>query len=197
MEIIPCLLDTGNRTRIGSHTLGELIALKGKEMLWEERTAGVIDTVVIHYMSAMEVMPASPFALELILKIFADFGVSSHYLIDREGVVRQLVAEEKKAWHCGGSIMPPPDSRQGVNDFSIGIELIATAASGFTDNQYRAAALLCRSIESRYGVMRYVGHEDIAGPAAVALGLRSDMKHDPGPLFDWAKFHGMRESASE
>jgi AmpD protein len=129
------------------------------------------------------------------LELFVRFGVSSHYLVDRDGVVRQLVPERKKAWHCGGSIMPAPDSRQGVNDFSIGIELVATEDSGYTDAQYESCALLCRDIEGRHGRVHYVGHQDIAGEKAVALGLRADVRRDPGPLFDWGRFHALREGA--
>jgi len=36
--------------------------------------------------------------------------------------------------------------------------------------------------------MVYVGHEDIAGERAVKLGLRKDIKTDPGNNFDWGKF---------
>jgi N-acetyl-anhydromuramyl-L-alanine amidase AmpD len=148
-------------------------------------------------MSAAGTKPRDPFRLEDILRLFVDFGVSSHYLIDREGVVRQLVPEERKAWHCGGSVMPPPDSRRGVNDFSIGVELVATAQSGYTDKQYDSCARLCVDIERRRGRMRYVGHEDIAGERAVSLGLRTDAKLDPGPLFDWPKLGRERWGAIE
>jgi N-acetyl-anhydromuramyl-L-alanine amidase AmpD len=108
--------------------------------------------------------------------------------------VRQLAPEGKKAWHCGGSIMPSPDLRQGVNDFSIGIELAATENSGYTAEQYESCAMLCHEIEGRYGIMKYVGHQDVAGPLAVSMGLRQEIKTDPGFLFDWDKFHDTRKS---
>jgi AmpD protein len=85
--------------------------------------------------------------------------------------------------------MPPPDSRKGVNDFSIGIELIGTETSGFTQLQYDSLCQLCCKIESQYNkVFTYVGHEHIAGVDAVNAGLRSVAKTDPGPLFDWNGF---------
>ena len=195
MDVIQCLLDVGNQTVVDGTPLGERIRDAGKRSLWEGREEAVIDTVVIHFISAADTKSSDPYDLEAILKIFVDFGVSSHYLIDRAGVVRQLVPEDKKAWHCGGSCMPPPDSRQGVNEFSIGIELVATDQSGFTEEQYEACAFLCRDIEKRRGSVTYVGHQDIAGEQAVALGLRQDKKPDPGPLFDWQKLHTRREGA--
>lgn len=172
-------------------TVGERLGRTGADRLWEER-GSEIDTVVIHYISAVGLTPRTPYHLPTMLRIFCDYGVSSHYLIERRGRVWRLVPEEGKAWHCGGSIMPPPDDRAGVNDFAIGIELVATHHSGFTKRQYAALAALCRGIECRRGSMKYVGHEDVAGRRAVELGLRREPKCDPGPLFDWEHFRALR-----
>jgi AmpD protein len=107
------------------------------------------------------------------------------------GKIFRLVPEDKKAWHCGKSVMPEPDNRQGVNDFSIGIELVGTADSGFSSLQYEALRALCLDIEGRHGrKMAYVGHDQVAGERAVAMGLRDEPKVDPGPVFDWERFLG-------
>ncbi len=188
MNIIKCLLNTENSLMIQGKAVSELIVLHNKIHLWSERQEKRVDTVIIHYISAVEILPDDPYNLEAIIKIFCDLAVSSHYIIDREGIVRQLVPEEKKAWHCGHSIMPEPDSREGVNEFSIGVELIATKESGFTDKQYNSLGLLCSKIEGRWRIENYLGHEDIAGERAVSLGLRPDFKPDPGILFDWKRF---------
>lgn len=193
MNIIQCLLDSDNPIEVLGTPLSERILHQNKQHLWEERESGIVNTVVIHYMSAVERQPADPYNIEEILAIFCEYSVSSHYLIDRAGCIRQLVPEEKKAWHSGASIMPEPDSRQGVNDFSIGIELIGMIDSGFTDAQYQSLALLCRGIESRWNIISYVGHQDIAGKRAVELGLRSDIKTDPGLLFDWQRFYNLKK----
>jgi N-acetyl-anhydromuramyl-L-alanine amidase AmpD len=189
MKITPFLLDLNNNSIIEGTSVGERLRLAGKEHLWTERESGVIDTVVIHYASARAIDPKRAFDLRLIVKIFCDLTVSSHYLITRNGAIFLLVPEDKKAWHCGGSIMPDPDNRQGVNEFSIGIELIATDASGFTKKQYAALSRLRKNMEQRYEkTFIYVGHEEIAGERAVKLGLRKDRKVDPGELFDWRAF---------
>lgn len=83
--------------------------------------------------------------------------------------------------------MPAPDNREGVNDFSIGIELMATLDSGFTDLQYESLLYLCEEIEKQYLIKYYTGHEYIAGKKAIDLGLRKDEKVDPGNYFDWSK----------
>jgi Negative regulator of beta-lactamase expression len=189
MKITPCLLDVKNQIIIDKVPLGRHIVNLHKEHLWDDRVHAFIDTIVIHYASAADLDLKRRFDALLVMRIFCDLGVSSHYLINRRGGVYQLVPEKKKAWHCGGSIMPAPDSRQGVNEFSIGIELIATSVSGFTEKQYSSLGTLCADIEKRHGKkMTYIGHQDIAGTRAVDLGLRKDIKADPGKNFDWEKF---------
>jgi N-acetyl-anhydromuramyl-L-alanine amidase AmpD len=189
MNITQCLLDSNNKIPFDNVPLGLRIANLRKEHLWDDRARDSIDTIVIHYASAADLDPKRQFDALSVMRIFCDLGVSSHYLIDRKGAVYQLAPEEKKAWHCGGSIMPAPDNRRGVNDFSIGIELIATNLSGFTQKQYSNLGALCANIEKRYvKKIVYVGHEDIAGKRSVELGLRKDVKTDPGNNFDWGEF---------
>ncbi|MCE9593040.1 MAG: N-acetylmuramoyl-L-alanine amidase [Planctomycetes bacterium] len=133
-------------------------------------------------------------------EIFELYAVSSHFLIDRSGTVYRLVPETHVAFHAGRSKMPAPDDRENVNDFSLGIELIAThpdddpAVRGGREPNYTAAqyaaldellVYLCR----KYGIdeTSVLGHDDIAGQRALTLGLRSadNVKKDPGPNFDW------------
>jgi N-acetylmuramoyl-L-alanine amidase len=192
MIIHDYLLHSSTGVMCGTASVGELVAATGKKMLWSARRDNTVDVVVIHYMSAVVRFPDNPFALEHIIAIFCDYGVSSHFVIDRDGKVFRLVPEVAKAWHCGGSLMPEPDNRENVNEFSIGIELLATHQSGFTDKQYSALGALCKNIEEKKErEMTYVGHEDVAGQRAVKAGLRTDRKIDPGPCFDWIKFKKM------
>jgi N-acetyl-anhydromuramyl-L-alanine amidase AmpD len=189
MQYTDLLLEQSNTVVVDGETLGALITVTGKTALWSDRSGLPVDVTVLHYSSAVNRFPDDLFSLGKVLSIFCEYGVSSHFIIDREGGVFRLVPLEKKAWHCGGSVMPEPDNRQGVNDFSVGIELLATAESGFTDRQYAALLELCIANEEALGqAMRYVGHDAIAGERAVALGLRQDCKIDPGPLFDWRRF---------
>ena len=153
MKVMQCLLDVNNKMIIKNATVSEGIAQQDKNYLWGDRESGIIDTVVFHYISALETNPGNPYRIESVLKIFITYGVSSHYLINREGDIYQLVPEDKRAWHCGGSIMPEPDLREGVNEFSIGVELVATGDSGFTDAQYDSLVSLCQDIEKRYKEM--------------------------------------------
>lgn len=101
---------------------------------------------------------------------------SAHFMIDREGMICQLVPLDFQAYHAGRSSYR---GHQYLNRWSIGIENIGHDKANFTDDQYQANARLCRELMDRYQ-MRYqdiVGHSDIAVP--------DGRKVDPGPTFDW------------
>ena len=109
----------------------------------------------------------------------ADLKVSSHLLIERAGSVVQFVAFNERAWHAGAS------SFNGVvdcNDYSIGIELEGADDIAYTDAQYLALAEITRCLQDAYPAItreRITGHEHIA----------PGRKTDPGPAFDWARYH--------
>lgn len=187
MQISSCFLDASNARVLEGRSVGDRIRERGKQQLWDDRGDCPIDTVVIHFISDSERNPTTPFSFDGIIRVFCDFGVSSHFLIERNGAVWQLAPCEKRAWHCGRSVMPPPDNRAEVNDFSIGIELVATEQSGYTDDQYASLCEVCGWAEGRFGALTYVGHEHIAGERAVQMGLRAEPKTDPGALFEWQR----------
>ena len=103
-------------------------------------------------------------------------AVSAHVVIDREGAMVQYVPFDRRAWHAGISVY---DDRERCNDFSIGIELIGTDKSAFTEAQYRSLATVVKSLATTYQIepARMVGHSDIA----------PGRKTDPGPKFDWQR----------
>jgi len=142
---------------------------------FEDRPEGTtIDTLIIHSMYNPEAKNRF-FALSC-KECLDKHGVSSHYLIDLSGTVWQLISEDKKAWHAGISRMPE-DGREGVNDFSIGIELIGSEDTDFTEAQYRVLVLLTKDILSRYPLQYIYGHYDIA----------PGRKTDPWGL-DWSRY---------
>lgn len=135
---------------------------------------GIIDTVVIHTMyNAIEGDCLDP---KLCKGVLDSCKVSAHYIIDREGGVWQLVPDEKKAWHAGVSTMPAPDGRSGVNEFSLGIELIALKEGGLTDLQYESLNELITLLKGKFAIKNIVGHNHIA----------PDRKDDPWG-FDWSR----------
>lgn len=118
--------------------------------------------------------------------------VSAHYLIDDEPetrsgqpVVRQLVPENKRAWHAGASYWR---GRSNLNDTSIGIELVnagyrrdgvTLSWQPYTEQQIEPLIALSRDIIKRHQItaINVVGHSDIA----------PQRKNDPGPLFPWKR----------
>ena len=107
-----------------------------------------------------------------------DARVSCHYLVHEDGTVLRMVPEEKRAGHAGKSYWR---GLQGINDHSIGIEIVNPGHEfgyrPFTDAQIDALLPLVADIKDRYGITRgnVVGHSDIA----------PRRKQDPGELFPW------------
>jgi N-acetylmuramoyl-L-alanine amidase len=105
--------------------------------------------------------------------------VSAHYVIERNGVITRCVPEAKKAWHSGRSIL---HGESGVNDFSIGIELVGDGSrKKFTKKQLKSLRKLIINIRNRIEIPRnrIVGHCHIS-PKRKPL--------DPGGCFDWFQF---------
>lgn len=104
--------------------------------------------------------------------------VSSHYVVDEEGVIYQLVDESNCAWHAGVSYWR---GHKNVNNISVGIEIVNPGHEfgyrAFPNRQMQAVALLCKDIVFRHKILpvNIVGHSDVSP-------LR---KTDPGELFDW------------
>ena len=133
-----------------------------------------IDMVVLHY-SGMETADA---ALARLCDPAAK--VSAHYLIDEDGAVRRLVAEERRAWQAGVACWR---GVRDVNGRSLGIELVNPGHEfgyrPFAEAQMAALEDLARGILARHPIeaRNVVGHSDVA----------PRRKMDPGELFDWPR----------
>ena len=141
----------------------------------DERPAGCsVDCLILHYTG----MKTASDALERLCD--PEAKVSAHYLIDENGRILRLVDEEKRAWHAGVSCW---QGREGLNDCSIGIELVNPGHEWgyrpFTEAQYLALEWLCPPLMRRFAIppLRVLAHSDIA----------PDRKEDPGELFDWRR----------
>ena len=74
-----------------------------------------IDLLILHYTG----MGSAQAAIDRLCD--PEAKVSSHYLIDEDGTVHQLVTEDKTAWHAGQSCW---EGKIGMNQRSVGIELV-------------------------------------------------------------------------
>ncbi len=131
-----------------------------------------IDTIVLH--SSYNPNGGDPYSVSALVKIYEEYGVSAHYLIDRDGKIYRLVADKNIAYHAGVSEMS--DGRKNVNDFSLGIEIMNKKDTQFTKEQYSAVKSLVGTLKKKYAIKHIVGHDDIA----------PDRKTDPWN-FDWKK----------
>ena len=104
--------------------------------------------------------------------------VSAHYLVEEDGRVFSLVAEERRAWHSGVSFWK---GTRDCNGASVGIEIVNPGHDfgyrPFPPAQIEAVVELLDDVRSRWEIPdgRILGHSDVA----------PERKIDPGELFPW------------
>jgi N-acetylmuramoyl-L-alanine amidase len=114
--------------------------------------------------------------------------VSAHYVVEEDGRLFRLVAEERRAWHAGKSFWK---GEADINAVSIGVEIVNPGHEWgyrpFPDAQIETVVALLGDIRSRWSVpdSRILGHSDVA----------PSRKQDPGELFPWRRLaeagHGL------
>ena len=173
-------------------------AIECKSPNFNQRPQNDISLLVIHNIS----LPPGEFGGGFIQSFFqnqldknlhpyfetiSDMQVSSHLLIDRQGVMTQFVSLDHRAWHAGQSSF---HGVENCNDYSIGIELEGTDDLAYSEDQYQSLAKVTRQLLANYPkltVDRIVGHDQIA----------PGRKTDPGSAFDWVYFRSLiKESDS-
>lgn len=133
-----------------------------------------LDMLVLHYTG----MQDGPTALARMQDPAAE--VSAHYMVEEDGAVYALVAEDARAWHAGRSQW---QGDEDLNSRSIGIEIVNGGHDfglpDFPDVQIDAVIELCEEILGRWSIpqSRIVAHSDIA----------PDRKDDPGERFPWER----------
>jgi N-acetylmuramoyl-L-alanine amidase len=120
--------------------------------------------------------------------------VSAHFTIDKDGSIIQHVSTFDRAWHAGGS--RDPLGRTGVNDFSIGIELVNMndGIDPYTDAQIEVTGFLIGALKRRFPLKQIVSHEYIAVPP----GRKSDPKGFPWERLEYLglpMFYGFPEGS--
>lgn len=141
---------------------------------FDTRGGADIDILLMHY-TGMETGEA---AIERLCS--EEAGVSSHYVVEEDGRIFQLVEETARAWHAGVSYWAGDEN---INAKSIGIEIVNPGHEfgykSFPKQQIDAVIELSRGILERHAIpaARVLGHSDVA-PAR---------KQDPGELFPWQR----------
>jgi N-acetylmuramoyl-L-alanine amidase len=140
---------------------------------FDERSRSV-DAVILHYTG----MKTGEEALERLCDKAA--GVSAHYVVEEDGRVFQLVAEDKRAFHAGISSWRGEGE---INARSIGVEIVNPGHEwGYRDfpkAQIDSVVALLKMVCTRHNIPaeRVLGHSDVAP-------LR---KEDPGERFPWKR----------
>jgi N-acetylmuramoyl-L-alanine amidase len=130
-----------------------------------------VSALALHYTG----MPTAEGALELLCSPIAE--VSSHYVVEEDGSVLQLVPEARRAWHAGASFWA---GETDMNSASIGVEIVHPGhidPRPYPAAQIAAVVALSRDICARRKIPpeRVLAHSDIA----------PRRKIDPGEFFPW------------
>jgi len=105
-------------------------------------------------------------------------AVSAHYVVDEDGTVHRMVAEEMRAWHAGVSFW---HGAHDLNSTSIGIEIVNPGHEygyrAFPAPQIEVLTDLAKQVMQRHRIAPcdVLGHSDVA----------PGRKVDPGELFPW------------
>ncbi len=145
-----------------------LIVVHGISLPPGEFGGGLVERLFTNQLSAD---PAGPMA------DLAGLRVSSHLLIDRDGLCTQFVPFHRRAWHAGRSAWR---GRHACNDYAIGIELEGTDALPYAEAQYQPLIAVVKTLLAAYAGL---SPEAVVGHLEVAPGRKTD----PGPHFDWRR----------
>lgn len=124
--------------------------------------------------------PTFPQSSPRIKELPGNLNVSSHFVVDRDGSIYQLMPENWMARHV-----------IGLNHYAIGIENIGgiDGKDDLTDAQTKANAFLVCYLKKKYPDIKHViGHNDYLNFKNTPLWLEQDPnyqtdKYDPGPVF--------------
>ncbi len=140
------------------------------------------DMLVLHYTG----MRTAEAAVERLCDPAAK--VSAHYVVDEDGAILRLVAEERRAWHAGRGAW---QGETDCNAASIGIEIVNPGHEfgyrDFPEGQIDSVISLISDIRTRWTIpdVRIIGHSDLA----------PERKQDPGERFPWKRLasvgHGL------
>lgn len=162
-----------------------------------------IGGVIIHYFSAKNVDPDRWADMLICRRLFIDLNrekidrewymkgsawpdermyASAHVLIGRDGASWQLADFTDQAYHAGYSML---NGRQSCNQWTLGVELVGTSDSGFTDEQYAELARFLIRVFSDYGLdMNDVAGHDEVRNNVIKAGVVAPAKFDPSGLAD-------------
>lgn len=134
----------------------------------------MVDTLVLHYTGMADAAAARRRLCD------PAAAVSAHWLVEEDGRLVQLVAEDRVAWHAGVSAWR---GRSALNARSIGVEIVNGGHDfglpPYPEPQIAAVVDLARALVARWNIpaANVVGHADVAP-------MR---KRDPGERFPWAR----------
>lgn len=101
----------------------------------DSRNGQPITGIVLHYTTDRNVHGSIEWFLN------PEAQVSAHYIVDRDGTIFQVVADDRKAWHCWHN-----------NTNTIGIEHVAQPGDTLTTLQEKSTVALIKYLKDAYKI---------------------------------------------
>ncbi|MFH1509852.1 MAG: peptidoglycan recognition family protein [Candidatus Nealsonbacteria bacterium] len=128
----------------------------------------LIDTIIIH--SIYNALSGDIHSVEKVIEEFKLYKVTSHYLIDTDGIIYQLAPDEAIAYHAGRGEMPDGSRKNIINNFSLGIEMLYSNTETPNKIQLEKLVELTSYLRKEYNIPT----ENILGHKDVSLGGKDD-----------------------
>ena len=142
---------------------------------FNKRKKGKLSYIILHYTALKNYEEALIYLCDKRKK------VSSHFLINQNGNIYNLVNLNKRAWHAGTSYW---EGNRDINSMSIGIELDFSSNkdnNSFSKKMIKSLIFILKKLKKKYKIknQNILAHSDVAP-------LR---KKDPGLKFPWKKLN--------
>jgi len=89
------------------------------------------------------------------------YYTSPHYLIDRDGMIFELIPPPVRSWHSGPSSF---NGKDYCNNWMIGVWIIGDSSQDFTEHQYLSLSNLCKEFMSayRFSISNIATHKEVS-----------------------------------
>lgn len=121
--------------------------------------------IIVHHTATWEG------SIKWVLRTLTVWGVSCHYVIDTNGDIYKIWADEDILWHAGLSSW---GKYKAMNPVSIGIEVIWPLTNGFTFEQRKGVKELVQELMKKYNIPKenVLRHADVSPWRKVDIDLR-------------------------
>jgi len=166
-----------------------MITMQNHIAHFQDRENTPIDMIVLHYISAINVMPQEPFNLARCIKILEDMGFSYNFMVGRQGEWVELVPEAFASIGNGRSKWKIKSGfhkkKKWTNNRSVTVAVIGMDGTKFTPYQYETVIIKTGDIVRRRDIKEdmFISHEHISPGRKIDIGRYWDWNRVYDPIY--------------